>query len=92
MPRQNSIRPPPSLSLEVVEVEVLVVVAEEEEGRREGHAPNYGERVLQEQRGGLRGGERRGEIVAQWPYLRGGGTICQTRPSSSQELLRARFM
>ena len=59
----------PSLALEVVEVEVFVVVTEEEEGRRERHAPHDGERVLQEQRGGLRGGERRGEVGAQGPYL-----------------------
>ena len=53
----------------MVEVEVFVVVTEEEEGRRERHAPHDGERVLQEQRGGLRGGERRGEVGAQRPYL-----------------------
>ena len=57
------------LALDVIEVEVLIVVAEEEEGRREGHAPHDGERVLQKQRGGLRGGERRGEVGAQRPHL-----------------------
>ena len=53
----------------MVEIEVLVVVAEEEEGRREGHAPYDGEGVLQEQRGGLRRRERRGEVGAKRPHL-----------------------
>ena len=72
-----------SLTLDVVDVEVLVVVAEEEEGRREGHAPHDGERVLQEQRGGLRRGERGSEIGTQWPHLGMDCTGCLMQRFSS---------